>query len=690
MPLGEYLTGLLFYIPTVGAALAIGLLIIRRFYGHPPALVRTLAFAMIATAALLFASLAPAVLGILSRPAVLVAAVVALGFSIWITRGTAGPERDRDPPPPQSGLVAGAVAAATVGLAVVYSVARLADLATQPIIDIDMLGFHLPGIARFIQTGTIWNVEQFLPGFATAQYPNNGDFLILSQVLPWRDLAFVRYLPVAFFGLTGVGAYALGLELRASRAAAATMAAAAVMVPALTLLAFEGLPDAISLATLMIGLVFLVRHVRHGHRGDLVLAGVSLGLSFGTKWYTTTTVGIVFVVWLLAGWLARRRGRAIAWQGLLLLAMILLFGGIWLLRNVIESGNPVYPKAVSLAGLHLFAGSRGDVIDLYGYTIAHYLGSPHILRTYIYPGFKSRVGITGLVLLAGLVVAAAAGIRGRRGERRLALVPAILLALAIVVIAACAEYAVTPGSAYGLANLPVEAFVNIRWLMPAMLIGAALAARAVVELRRVGSVLELGALAGVIDAIGLDPGVSARSVAIGVGVAVLLAIAVVSIRRGRPAAWRARPGYRVGLGSTAAVAGAVVALAAAERALQVRFDGHSYAPYDPTFAWIDAHASSGNRIGVTGVWSTTGMPPTLPAFGPRLGNEVSYVGVRVRHSLHLPPSRGEFDAALRHGRYDLLLVGLQNPDHTGTWAQQAGFRLVAVSPRLALYSAGFR
>lgn len=69
-------------------------------------------------------------------------------------------------------------------------------LATQPITDIDMLGFHLPGAARFIQTGTLWRVDQFLPGFATAQYRNDGDYLLVSAILPWRDLA-VRALRAA-------------------------------------------------------------------------------------------------------------------------------------------------------------------------------------------------------------------------------------------------------------------------------------------------------------------------------------------------------------------------------------------------------------------------------------------------------------------------------------------------------------
>ena len=354
MPLGQYLTGLLFYIPTTAAALASAYLLTRRFYRHLPLLPRWLALAMLSAAGVLIADVVPAALGALSRTSALLTAALLLAVVTAATRRSRPYVTDRDPPPPRSGVVSIAIATAAVGCVTVYALARLRAVLAVPITDVDMLGFHLPGIARFIQTGTIWRVDQFLPGFATAQYPDNGDFLILSTILPWRDLAFVRLLPALFYALAGVATYVLALELRASRAAAATMGAAAVIVPALSLLAFDGLPDAISLATLASGLVFLIRHTRCGRTSDLVLAGLALGLSFGTKWYTATAVALIYVVWL-AGRLLLRPGRPrVGREAAGLLSVILLGGGIWLLRNLVESGNPIYPKSVSLFGWQLF------------------------------------------------------------------------------------------------------------------------------------------------------------------------------------------------------------------------------------------------------------------------------------------------------------------------------------------------
>jgi hypothetical protein len=689
MPLGEYLIGTLFFVPTLGAALAVGWLCVSRQYRHLPALPRLLAFSVVATAALVFAEVIPAALGILSRASALATALVLAGVAARVPRRVSALELERDPSPPPSGWFSVAIAVVAVAVVAIYEIGRLRVLATLPVADVDMLGFHLPGIARFIQSGSLWRVDQFLPGFATAQYPNDGDFLLLSAILPWRDLAFVRFVIVPFYALTAIGVYALALELRSTRAAAATMAAALVTVPALSLLALDGLPDAIALAMFAAGLVFLVRHARSRRRSELALAGLALGIAFGTKWYGTTAVAVVCVAWAIAHLLARRRVRSLAVESVTLIGMILAGGGIWLLRNLIESGNPIYPKAVSLFGLSVFPGSRGDVIDRYGYTIANYLTHPHVLRTYVYPAFKSRVGLSGAVAAGGLVIALAAGIRAFRARDGRTPEVAFVLALGIVAVGGVAEYVITPGSAYGLKDMPVQTFANVRWLMPAILIAAALTPRATLALGRLGPLLELAGLAGAINGIELGPAVpSGTSVVAGLIVAAVIIATLIVRRFGAQARWLTRWGRPRRAAAAAAVLGAIVVLVAVARFDERRFDARSYSAGDPTIAWIEAHAPGGARIGITGVWSDTGLVPTLPAFGPRLRNLVSYVGDRVRHSIHLPASANSFDAELARGGYGLLLIGLQQTGSTDVWAREAGYTLVAQSARLALYRRG--
>ncbi len=120
---------------------------------------------------------------------------------------------------------------------------------------------------------------------------------------------------------------------------------------------------------------------------------------------------------------------------------------------------------------------------------------------------------------------------------------------------------------------------------------------------------------------------------------------------------------------------------------QERIDDQGYGGFDPVFAWIDRHAASGHRVGLTGATGETpGLAPVLPAFGPGLGNSVTYVGRRVVHSVELPRRLTTFVSELRRGRYDLLLIGLPYAGRTDAWARQLGFHQLARSSRLALYA----
>ena len=260
------------------------------------------------------------------------------------------------------------------------------------------------------------------------------------------------------------------------------------------------------------------------------------------------------------------------------------------------------------------------------------------------------------------------------------------LALGIAALGMLTEYAITPGSAYGPRDIPIQAAVNIRWLMPAILVAAALTAAAVPRLGRAGPVLELAALAGVLDGIRLGPGLPSSTVLkVALLLAALIAAGMLVVRTARR-----RGGLRLRRGGLRGrLARRDCRAARADRVDQTQFDRHGYEQdFDPTFAWIDAHASSGQRVGIAGIASTTGLSPVLPAFGPRLANTVSYVGERVRRGVHLPAGESSFNAELARGHYGLLVIGLQDTARTDTWARAAGYRFVAHRARgFALYAA---
>ena len=119
-----------------------------------------------------------------------------------------------------------------------------------------------------------------------------------------------------------------------------------------------------------------------------MLAGLGLGLAFGTKWYAVWAVAIVLAVWAAGSLLERRGVRAVARDGAVLCGLVALAGGIWMLRNLIESGNPVFPVEVSPLGLTIFDAPRDTVRESAGFTLLHYVGDGGVWSEFIWPQLR--------------------------------------------------------------------------------------------------------------------------------------------------------------------------------------------------------------------------------------------------------------------------------------------------------------
>jgi hypothetical protein len=173
--------------------------------------------------------------------------------------------------------------------------------------------------------------------------------------------------------------------------------------------------------------------------------------------------------------------------------------------------------------------------------------------------------------------------------------------------------------------------------------------------------------------------------------AAFLAAAVAAVAgwvRWRPR-WRGVPRDRALAAGAAAAALAFAVVAIAGYAVQRSFNDRRYRGLEPPLAWV--RAGTHHRVGLAGLWDVNGIYPVLPAFGPRLANQVAFVGPFERGMLTQFRSRTPFVDALRRGRYDLLVIGRAElagtPRGEEAWARAAGYREVARSPRLVLLEA---
>jgi hypothetical protein len=487
----EYLSGALALgVLLGGAAVSASVLLARHrpsdLIGAPAAA----AWLLIAAAFVFCAHLVPGVLGGLSTGTVTVTAVMLTAIALSIPGRLRRPKVEAapaGPPEPRWSVLLGLGAAVAVAA---YLIGWALDNGGIYLGQQDVVSFHLPNVARWIQEGSLWGIHDWIPSRAPGNYPQTGDVYLLAALLPWeRDFAapFVAY---PFFALAGLAMYAAGRELGAPAGLSMLGASAVIAMPAVAYIGVSALADLEMIALFAAGGLFLLRHWRTGDRFDLVLAGLGLGLAFGARWYGVPAVGAVLLVWGVARW--RHGGGGLAREGAVLGGLIVLSGGFWLLRNWIESGNPVFPVEIAPLGVSLFDAPRDLFREEYGFTLSHYLTDFDAIREYIWPSFLRFLTFTSLALWAGVVGcavfalrrrarerAAAARARGRgqtsspRGRRRGPVestgAPVALAATAGLIMVA---YMVTPYSGWGTEGVPAEAWVNARYVLPALVVAA--------------------------------------------------------------------------------------------------------------------------------------------------------------------------------------------------------------------------
>jgi hypothetical protein len=695
MPAGDYFVGLVYLLLTYGAVATATEIAVRRRLPLLHGATRLIAWAVLATAALLASCLVPAVLGILSRESMAAAALAIAGLVAWLLPATTeGPPGDRPPAPAASRAerllgIAGVVGA---GLWVGYTLIRYR---THEPVGFDAAAAYLPTAARWLQEGSIWQLADWVPNAFYGSGPGNGSVLVLSTMLPWDNdflshLAMYPYVVLFAFVL-----YALARELGAPWPAAALLGTMVAAAPVVVQHGFsEGLLDPVMYSTLAAGVLFLVRHSRSEARADLLLAGLALGICFGTKFYGYTSVVALLAVWAVARLACRVRPAVVARQALAVGGLVLAAGGVWMLRNWIQTGNPLMPVRIDLLGATIFDAPPDPQRPIFGFTLLDYADQPSVFDTL---GHQFRIGFGwGLVVLAG-GVAAAAGLllfRHRRGlAERSDRVAATLLAATVVL---ALVYAATPYTAAGEAGLPNAAVINVRYGIPAAIVAVGLigwlAGRVSAGWR---VALVAAALIGSFDALRVAPVNAPRVAWICFGLGGFAAGA---------AAWIGEDRFRFRLprpspGRLAAAAACVLVLGAiAGEVLQKAFNDDRYTPGDPALDYVIASSADGRSVALAGFWNLDGVVPTYPSFGPRLQNHVNFVGWKEDDALlRRFDSRAPFLGQLARLDPDLLLVGRATPSEFDpdrdrvsppraelAWARSAGYREVARSDRFVV------
>jgi hypothetical protein len=524
----------------------------------------------------------------------------------------------------------------------------------------DSTWYHGPFAAGFAQSGDTWSLHYIAPQFLAWFYPANSELLHAVGMSAFdRDL-LSPLLNLGWFVGCLVACWCIGRPYRVAPWSLA-LGAIALSVPALSDQAGEARNDIVGIFFLLAAVAIAVNATaprsageaaaRHaaGERpqlalGAVILTGLAAGLAAGTKLNFLLPCAVL-VIGLAAVAPRGLRRRSLGAGTLAALAG----GGYWYLRNLLHTGNPLpwfdQLGPISLPAPEQALGGREE------HSVLGYLTDGSIWSDWFLPGFHHGVGILWPLLAA----AALAGVALNLGRRS----SPVVRVSALVGLAATVAWLVAPTSASGPDGMPRGFESGLRYLAPALILGAVLLPLAPVlrdRLARLGSSSQFLPHSWRKDELG---GRSGRS---GAG------------------AWAI-----AGLGVAAAV------VVAAGYLVQREYLRDRYA--NPTFTTPGLNAAFKWATPVSGARIATTSTRQYPLFGTDLSNRVEFVGEeRPNGGSVAPSSCRAWRRLLDEGDYDYVVASRDRiepggPSYPATarWTEGPGATVVLRKPPTVVF-----
>ncbi len=474
----------------------------------------------------------------------------------------------------------------------------------------DTIWQHLPAAARFVQDGSIRDLQFFDREPFTVFYPFHSSLLHAEGMLIFGSDVLSPVINLGWLGFALLAAWCVGRPRGVGPACVVAVALVLGSPILVTTQAGGAYTDVVVIALVLASLALLANG---GVRGSpLVLAGVAAGLALGTKFTPIPTVAALSVgVIALAP-----RGRRLRTVGVWVAALVLA-GGFWYGRNLIHTGSPMPAYKIDL-GFYAFPDVEHLLVPRE--TVASYLDGADTRRAFVEPALEDNFGPAWWAIIALSLAGMVAGLLSRDGFARM---------LAFTGIVSVAAYLFSP-LVLGTEGFPYLLKYNVRYVTLAVALGlVALACRPGLGRGAPGAAI-LGGLVALLAFTQADDTLWPTAhwqTAVVVGPAALALAALLGWLGKR----RRRPALAVGavLFLLLAAGGALVHRDYLRdrytRAAALRF---KLSPVGGFWEW--ARNVHGARIAMAGDYLT------YPLYGRDLSNRVDYVGHRGPHGAFLP------------------------------------------------------
>ncbi|HEX6117615.1 MAG TPA: hypothetical protein VFY99_10975, partial [Solirubrobacterales bacterium] len=409
--------------------------------------------------------------------------------------------------------------------------------------------------------------------------------------------------------------------------------------------------DAMALAMILAAAALLAQRP-----AAVASAALAAGMALGTRLTSLGPVAALTVGVVAIARRGRRLATAAAW-----VVPLLLTGGLWFGRNLVEVGSPL-PQVMSLGPLDL-PGPDQALGGRPSFSVAHYLADFGVWADWFGPALRDAFGLFWPLALALAVLGAVLAVA--RGPSR------AVRMLGVVAIVTALVYVVTPVTASGPEGEPIGFGPNLRYLAPGLALALGLLPVALTRFSpraqvAGGVALGVAALPLALDYSRWTEGLPLAGDGLALLAAALLALALVWIGLARERTDEIRGRLRgsvVAIGFGAAVLAGLV-LAFGYFGQRYYFDnryqeaGHLANPdLEAVFAW--ATDTTDARI-------ATNTTRQYPLYGNDLSNHVQHIGEERPEGGFVAAADCEsWRAAVDAGDYDYVVTALDRIEEDG-------------------------
>ena len=369
-------------------------------------------------------------------------------------------------------------AVALFGLVALAAEALMISI-SQPSNQFDTLAFHLPVAVQWLQSGTTWILPYEGPLSFPAHYPANSELMALWAMLPvHRDfLAQMGSLPGVAMMMAGSAMCARLLGARWATAVAAVLIPA-TLPNAISDLLFTNMEDVFTTGALVTAAAFAVRAWKNPNSSsfDLICAGLAAGLGLGARYAALALTPYVLLLAIAPAVARARNARHVLPSLGLLLGATIFSGGYFYLRNLVFTGDPVYPEP--------YPGHPVHATERLVFPLVHSYASlgwaPDVWRQAAHDAIRYDGWVSFLIVTGAVIVAPVSAALRREGD-----ILAWLWALAPLGL--LLEWFVMPGSlGYVLHGqpVPVSQAISLRYGFAMIPLDAAILAGEISRLPR--------------------------------------------------------------------------------------------------------------------------------------------------------------------------------------------------------------